>query len=151
VVSNPGNEVRYFDLTPFADLLHPGVNTIAVALKNVWASDWDDIAFDMDLKAVTSIAVQNPSLDISTEVVYGIQNYPGGGGPIPFVQISLNASVPPNTVWRVESADTLSGPWQLVDVVSNTLGGVLSVIDTGQNGRLAPWVVGARFYRLTPN
>ena len=53
IVSNPGNEIRYFDLTPFADLLHAGNNTIAVALKNVWATDWDDIAFDMDLKAVT--------------------------------------------------------------------------------------------------
>jgi hypothetical protein len=36
-------------------------------------------------------------------------------------------------------------------VVSNTLGGILSVIDTGQNGRLAPSAVAARFYRLVPN
>lgn len=52
IVSNPGNEVRYFDLTPFADLLEPGTNTIAVGLNNVWQPTWDDVAFDLDLKAV---------------------------------------------------------------------------------------------------
>jgi hypothetical protein len=151
VASSPGNEARYFDLTPFANLLHPGVNSIAVALKNVWATDWDDVAFDMDLKAVTSVATQIPILDISTDTVYGLQSYAGGGGAVPFRQIALNVSVPPNTVWRVESADSLSGPWQLMEVVSGTLSGVLSVIDTGQNGRLAPSAVPARFYRLVPN
>jgi hypothetical protein len=52
VVSNPGNDVRYYDLTPFADLLQPGTNNIAVALYNVWQPTWDDVAFDLDLKAV---------------------------------------------------------------------------------------------------
>ena len=151
VASNPGNEIRYYDLTPFANLLHAGTNTIAVALKNVWAVDWDDIAFDMDLKAVTSVAAQNPSLNISARTVYGTQSYPGGGGPVPFTQISVNASVPPNTVWRVESADNLSGPWQFMDVVSGSSSGESSVIDSGQNGRLAPWQVPARFYRLVPD
>jgi hypothetical protein len=127
------------------------VNTIAVALKNVWATDWDDVAFDMDLKAVTSVATQSPILDISANTVYGSQSYPGGGGPIPFRLISVNISAPPNTVWRVESADRLSGPWQLMDVVSGTASGALSVVDTGQNGRLPTWEVPARFYRLVPN
>jgi hypothetical protein len=150
VSSNPGNEVRYFDLTPFANLLHPGVNTVAVALKNVWATDWDDIAFDMDLKAVTSAALQNPSLDISTQLLQSGGTVNGAGTSL-VPQISLNISAPLNTVWRVESADNLAGPWQLVQVVSNTIGGVLSVIDTGQNGRLVPSAVAARFYRLVPN
>jgi hypothetical protein len=150
IVSNPGNEVRYFDLTPFADLLHPGNNTIAVALKNVWAADWDDIAFDVDLKAVTSAADMNPNLNISVQSILGSGGANGGVTTL-VPQISLNISVPPNTIWRVESAENLSGPWQLVDVVSNTLSGVLTVIDTGQNGRLPPFSVPARFYRIVPD
>ena len=149
VVSNPGNEIRYYDLTPFADLLHPGVNTIAVALHNVWATDYDDIAFDMDLKTVTGVAVVNPDLSISTQLTQGGGVNGGGTGVVP--QFSLNISAPPNTVWRVECADSLSGPWQLVDVVSNTLLGVMSVVDTGQNGRLPPTAVPVRYYRMVPN
>jgi hypothetical protein len=150
IVSNPGNEIRYFDLTPFTDLLHPGTNTIAVALQNVWAVDWDDIAFDVDLKAVTGTAAADPNLNISTQLLQigGVAN---AALTLPIPQISLNVSVPPNTIWRVESADSLSGPWQLVDVVTNSLSGILSVIDTGQNGRLPPNAVPSRFYRLIPN
>ena len=71
------------------------------------------------------------------------------GNAVP--QIGLDVYVPPNTVWRMESADNLSGPWQLMAVVSGTLSGVSSVIDTGQNGRLPPSAVPARYYRLVPN
>jgi hypothetical protein len=150
VVSNPGNEVRYFDLTPFADLLHPGLNTIAVALNNIWAVDWDDIAFDLDLKAVAGPAATNPQLNISTQMSQaGSLN--GGAVPALTSQISLNLSVPPNTVWRVESADSLTGPWQLVGIITNTSTGPLSLIDTGQNNRLPPSAVPMRFYRLVPN
>lgn len=150
VASNPGNEVRYFDLTPFSNLLHPGLNTIAVALKNIWAVDWDDIAFDLDVKAVTGLAIDDPFLNISTIPLQGGGGVNGGSG-LATPQISLNVSVPPNTVWRVESAESLSGPWQLVDVVSNTVSGILSVVDTGQNGRLPPSAVSVRYYRLVPN
>jgi hypothetical protein len=150
IASNPGNEVRYFDLTPFSNLLHPGNNTIAVALKNVWAVDWDDIAFDLDLKAVTGSVANDPYLDISTQPLLGSGAANGGNG-LTTPQINLNISVAPNTIWRVESADSLAGPWQLVDVVSNTLSSILSVVDTGQNGRLPPFSVPARFYRLVPN
>jgi hypothetical protein len=52
IVSNQGNDVGYFDLTPFANLLQAGTNTIAVGLNNVWQPTWDDVAFDLDLKAV---------------------------------------------------------------------------------------------------
>ncbi|PYK99702.1 MAG: hypothetical protein DME19_07730, partial [Verrucomicrobia bacterium] len=52
-VSGQGNEIRYYDLTPFADLLRPTTNTIAVMLNNVWQPSWDDVAFDLNLKAVT--------------------------------------------------------------------------------------------------
>jgi hypothetical protein len=150
VASSPGNEVRYFDLTPFSNLLHPGNNTIAVALKNIWAVDWDDIAFDLDLKTVTGSVTDDPLLDISTQSLLG-GGGANGGNALTTPQISLNISVPPNTVWRVQSAESLAGPWQLVEVVSNTLSGVLTVVDTGQNGRLPPFSVPARFYRLVPN
>jgi hypothetical protein len=148
VVSNPGNEVRYFDLTPFADLLHAGTNTIAVALNNVWATDWDDIAFDMDLKAVNGSATVDPRLDISPQLSLG-----GGlNGGLPVLpQISLDISVPSNTIWRAESADSLSGPWQLMEIVTNAVPGPLSILDTGQNGRLPSTAVPMRFYRLVPN
>jgi hypothetical protein len=149
VVSNPGNEVRYYDLTPFAGLLHAGGNTIAVALHNVWAVDYDDIAFDMDLKAVIGVATAEPNLNISTQATQagGIN----GGGTSPAPQINLNISVPLNTVWRVESAESLAGPWQLMEVITNTSTGPISIVDTGQNGRLPPSAVPARFYRLVPN
>lgn len=150
VSSNPGNEIRYFDLTPFAGLLHPGQNTIAVALKNVWAVDWDDIAFDMDLKTVNGTAVVDPHLDISSGVNIGLSGANANPGAI-LPPINLDVSVPPNTVWRVESADALTGPWQLVEIITNTTPGVLPLVDIGQNGRLPPSAVKARFYRLTPN
>jgi hypothetical protein len=89
-------------------------------------------------------------LNISVQSILGSGGANGGVTTL-VPQISLNISVPPNTIWRVESAENLSGPWQLVDVVSNTLSGVLTVIDTGQNGRLPPFSVPARFYRIVPN
>ncbi|HEY2083769.1 MAG TPA: hypothetical protein VGI88_13380 [Verrucomicrobiae bacterium] len=150
VVSNPGNEVRYYDLTPFADLLHAGTNTIAVALHNVWAVDYDDIAFDMDLKAVTGTPATDPSLNISTQLIQAGAGA-NGGGSLLTPQINLSVSVPPNTVWRIESAESLAGPWQLVDVITNSSLAPLSIVDTGQNGRLPPSAVPARFYRLVPN
>jgi hypothetical protein len=150
IVSNPGNEVRYFDLTPFADLLRPGNNTIAVALKNVWAIDWDDIVFDMDLKGVIGAANADPNLSVSVQSILGGGAVNGGITSLA-PQISLNISVPANSIWRIESADSLTGPWQLVDVVSNTISGVLTVVDTGQNGRLPPSATLKRFYRLVPN
>jgi hypothetical protein len=149
IPSNQGNEVRYFDLTPFADLLHPGINTIAVALKNVWAVDWDDIAFDMDLKAVTSAVSDSPNLNISTQLIQANGAANGDTSLIP--QITLNISVPQNTIWRVESADSLSGPWQLVEVVTNISGLLPPLVDTGQNDRLPPSAVPTRFYRIVPN
>ena len=74
-----------------------------------------------------------------------------GGGTSLSPQISLSVSAPPNTIWRVESADALSGPWQLVDIVTNTPAGIPPLVDTGQNGRLPPSQVSQRFYRIVPN
>jgi hypothetical protein len=142
VVSDQGNQVKYYDLTPFLDLLQPGTNTIAVAQTNVWQPTWDDVAFDLDLKAITGS---------TTPTGLSISDQPGafadtGGSP----QILLNISVPAHSIWRVESADSLSAPWQLVDVVTNQSSGTISLFDVGQNGRLAPSGTAARFYRLRP-
>ena len=60
IVSNAGNEVRYYDLAPFADQLQQGTNTIAIALNNVWQPAWDDVAFDIDLKAVVATPAPAP-------------------------------------------------------------------------------------------
>ncbi len=50
-VSGDGNVVKYFDLTPFLSLIKPGSNLIAVMLQNTWQSTWDNIAFDISLRA----------------------------------------------------------------------------------------------------
>ncbi|PYM14249.1 MAG: hypothetical protein DME18_07145, partial [Verrucomicrobia bacterium] len=138
-VSGQGNEIRYYDLTPFADLLRPTTNTIAVMLNNVWQPSWDDVAFDLNLKAVTyepagaRLAAIRGDSDPA-------QSLPG---------VNLNISVPTHSIWRVESADTLFAPaWQLMDRVTNNSGAVLWLHDTGQNGRLPPAATSERFYRL---
>ncbi len=142
--------MRYFDLTPFSNLLHPGLNSIAVALKNTWAVDWDDIAFDLDLKAITGLATSDPSLNISTQSFLG-GGAANGASPLIAPQITLNISVAPNTIWRVESADSLSGPWQLVEVVSNTVTASSPSSTTGQNGRPPSFAGAKTLYRLIPD
>ena len=51
-VTMQGNETRHFDLVPYISLLKPGLNTLAVKIGNTW-SDYDDVAFDVSLKAVS--------------------------------------------------------------------------------------------------
>ncbi|HEX7859981.1 MAG TPA: hypothetical protein VF773_06645 [Verrucomicrobiae bacterium] len=51
-VSGEGNVVKYFDLTPFLSLVRPGTNLIAVMLQNTWQPTWDNIAFDLSLRAI---------------------------------------------------------------------------------------------------
>lgn len=141
-VSLQGNETEYFDLTPFIDLLRPGTNTIAVALNNVWQPSWDDVAFDLNLKATSHAPVEARINSVSREAP-----------PLQTVQATdLSISVPFNSVWRVECADVLSADaWQLVDVITNTSTTNLMLRDTGQNGRVPPGATPARFYRLIPN
>ncbi len=54
-VSSDGNETKYFDLTPFQNLLTVGTNTIAVQLNNAWATTWDNVSFDVSLLDVPSL------------------------------------------------------------------------------------------------
>ena len=51
-VSGEGNVVKYYDLTPFIPLIKPGQNVIAVMLQNTWQPTWDNIAFDLSLRAI---------------------------------------------------------------------------------------------------
>lgn len=139
-VSGQGNTVNYYDLAPFIDSLRPGTNTIAVLLNNVWQPSWDDVAFDLNLKAIT----QAPPAEARFNAI-NLES-----SPLQAVEeINLQVMFPAQGVWRVESTDSLSPPyWRLVDQVTNNLPGVLSLRDTGQNGRLPPRQSSARFYRL---
>lgn len=134
VVTMQGNEVRYFDLTPFASLIQPGTNLIAVQLGNCW-SDYDDIAFDISLKAITC------------DSGLGRLNFQFTSGNNPIV----TAVTALNSVWSLESSDQAPGAgWQLMQTFTNSTGGTQSFQDTGQNGRRAPGQTASRVYRLIP-
>lgn len=129
-VTGQGNAVQYYDLAPYLDLLHPGTNTVAVILNNVYSS-WDDVAFDVNLKAVAS-TIAPPAASINS-----INMTPGTS------QINLNLTVPPGSVWRLESANNLNlTAWSLVALVTNNTSSAIWVHDTSQNS--------TRYYRLVP-
>jgi len=69
-------------------------------LNNVWQPAWDDVAFDLSLKAITRAlpptSAQITSIRRSGTVAQGT------------AQVDVNVSTPPSTVWRVESSDSLS-------------------------------------------
>ena len=133
-VTSQGNEVRYFDLTPFAQLIHSGTNLVAVQVSNYWSS-WDDVAFDVSLKAIV-VPSSKPVITLARD-------------PSGLMRVSVKSPV--KTMWRLESTDSLIQPdWRLVDVISNELGAVASILDSGQNGRLLPINNASRFYRLMP-
>src|SRR5439155_9029964 len=130
-----GNEVRYFDLTPFSDFVHTGSNTIALAIGNAYAPDWDNIAFDVALKTILakSSLARISSIDKQSSA------------------IRLGIDTPIGTVWNLESADRLgSTDWQTFETFTNTVSGTRYTLDTGQGGRSPPSSTALRFYRLTP-
>lgn len=132
-VTMQGNDVRYFDLTPFIPYLRAGTNTLAIQLGNYW-SDFDNVAFDVSLKAVPHHSAATPRLELHS-------NQP----PV------LSVTTPAGTIWRVESCDSLAtNNWQIMQVFTNTGTGAQIISDTGQNGRPAPSTVRSRFYRLVP-
>jgi hypothetical protein len=132
-VTAQGNETRYFDLLPFASFLQAGTNTIAVLVSNYWSS-WDDVAFDVSLKAILYHPVI-PHLDLVRTN---------------FANPRLSAETPVGTIWQIQSRDGLSGNWQPVQSFTNTTGIAQSIQDNGQNGRLSPAAAPTRFYRLVP-
>ncbi|HZR18336.1 MAG TPA: hypothetical protein VFE51_13670, partial [Verrucomicrobiae bacterium] len=132
-VTMQGNQIRYFDLTPFISWLQPGSNSVAVQIGNTW-SDYDDVAFDVCLKAVASHPIV-PRLNLKS----------GPGA------ISLSAETPVGSIWQLQSCDALpQSSWELVETFTNLTGASRTVVDTGQNGRLPPAKVPTRVYRLIP-
>jgi len=133
-VTGQGNEVKYFDLTPFAGMIQAGTNTIAVAVSNYW-STWDDVAFDVSLKAMVYHPVM-PKL-----AVQGIQSG----------TVKLSVDSPTGSVWQIQSKDGMAGTnWHWMQTFTNAPGGAQNFSDTGQNGRGPPASASCRLYRLVP-
>ncbi|HEY0456202.1 MAG TPA: hypothetical protein VGE41_07480 [Verrucomicrobiae bacterium] len=133
-VTGQGNEERCFDLAPFLSMLRLGTNSIAVMLNNGWTTDFDDVAFDVGLKAV-SFKPNHPH--------FGSMSKDNSG-------VRLGINVPSGSVWQIQSADGSAGaPWQTFNILSN-LSGSQSILDSGGNGRPSPNSVPARTYRLQP-
>jgi hypothetical protein len=130
-VSGQGNETRYFDLTAFEHLLRLGDNLIAVQLGNSFNTSWDDVAFDLSLRAIPRASQLSSLKVVSCEAD----------------SVHLVAETPSGTVWQLESCDGFSAPWLPVEKVD---GGIQELVDTGQNGRLSPRSVKTRMYRLRP-
>lgn len=137
-VSAQGNQVLYFDLAPFIGYLQPGTNLIAAVLNNTPGLDYDDVAFDMDLKVMAGAAAGKSPRILSAQ--------PDATG------VTLLLQVPASSIWTVQSSDNPSSPqnWRLVQNISNVITTPLSIRDTGQNGRPPPQTVSARFYRIVP-
>lgn len=136
-VSGEGNVVKYFDLAPFLELIHSGVNTIAVMLNNTWQPDWDNVAFDVRLQAIPSAVVPvNATANFTS-----VSRQPAG--------TALNIHASAASTWRLESSDR-SPPfaWQTVQSLTFTEPGIQTVVDHGQNGRPPSGEVKNRFYRL---
>jgi hypothetical protein len=133
-VTSQGNVIRYFDLTPFAELIHPGTNTVGVQLSNWW-STWDDVAFDISLKAVSYHPII-PHLTMQSGSVNGMR---------------VLAEAPTGSIWQLQSCDEISRTnWQVMQIFTNNTGAFQSFMDTGQNNRPAPAAARSRFYRLVP-
>ena len=134
VTTSQGNETRYFDLLPFAHLVNPGTNVLAVQLNNYW-SDYDDIAFDISLKAV----IHHPVLPRAT------LHCSPTNAPVVSVETA------PHAVFSLLSSDALTTTnWQTMLVFTNLTGGLQRFEDTGQNNRLPPGLVPGRYYRVVP-
>jgi len=127
-VTDQGNELRHYDLHAFTSLLREGVNTIGVILRNTWAADFDDVAFDVGLKAIPySAGSAKLALDQT--------------GP----SIVVEAMTPPGTIWQLRSCESINcEPWRLLEVFTNS-GGIHRVLD---DRLISPSAT--RFYQLMP-
>ena len=126
-VTGQGNELRYYDLHPFIPLLKQGTNTIAVILQNTWATDFDDIAFDISIKAI-------PYRATSAQLKF-LQTAP---------DVRLQCILPAGTIWELHACNGLSGmPWQVMDIFTNISAASRDVTDAGA-------IDHTRFYRLVP-
>jgi hypothetical protein len=124
-VSGEGNLVKYFDLTPFANSLRAGTNSVAVMLQNTWQPDWDNVAFDLALKTIPATSAVARFVSTTRGATVG-----------------LTMSGPANSVWRLETSDDLKA-WGYAQTVTFDAGGNASVNDASSTN--------ARFYRLRSN
>jgi hypothetical protein len=138
-VSQQGNQVLYFDLAPFINLLKTGPNLIAAVLYNTPELGYNDIAFDLDLKVIGAPVANGFAQIVSVT--------PG------FNEVTLAVRAPGNSIWAAQSTESLANPqnWQLVQSFTNAVPTTVTIEDTGQNGRKAPALVSARYYRVVPN
>jgi len=129
-VSGEGNIVKYFDLTPFLDLVHSGTNTIAVMLNNTWQPDWDNVAFDISLKAIPA----NYSTAKTTARLSSITVQKDG-------TVTLNVEGTPRSKWTVQSSSTPNSGWIFVqEVVVGASGSSVAAVPAS--------AASARYYRL---
>jgi hypothetical protein len=134
-VTGEGNEIKHFDLTPFTHLLIPNQpNLIAVMLQNTWQPDWDNVAFDVSMRALPGAAIVETPRFVSIA--------PNANGTM-----TLTLSGPANTSWVLESLDASRG-WQTVQTLTFNPTGTAIVTDSGQNGRPLPSATSSRIYRL---
>jgi hypothetical protein len=136
-VSGSGNTVQYFDLLPFSDLLRPGTNTLAVMLQNGWASDWDNVGFDLALKAVPS---RSPSASAQFKSIR----------PDPDGSVSLSIAGLTNSSWALECSEDFSvaRAWRRVRSLIIGPDGTAAVIHRPGGGGSTASNGGVRFYRL---
>jgi hypothetical protein len=138
-VSGDGTAVKYFDLLPFANLLHPGPNLIAVMVQNAWASDWDNVAFDLSLRAVPA----PPTSPTLASARFSSIRVNSDGS------IQLRITGPAQTALQIQSAGAANGAgsWQMVQSVVTDGSGAAEVTDPSAS--FSPNTQSkARFYRL---
>jgi hypothetical protein len=71
------------------------------------------------------------------------------GGPPAATRLSVET--PAGSIWQIQSSDSLRPVnWQVMQTFTNSAGGMQTLQDTGQNGRVPPANARSRFYRLTP-
>jgi hypothetical protein len=106
IVSGDGSSTHYADLLPFTNLVHPGTNTLGVIVQNGWASDWDNVAFDLNLKTILA-----PPTNAVCQFT-SIYANPDGS-------VSLSLFGPPGTSWNLETSETPDSDavWQPVQVI----------------------------------
>jgi hypothetical protein len=127
-VSGEGNVVKYFDLTPFLDLVQAGTNTIAVMLNNTWQSDWDNVAFDLRLQVIPGAV---PATDPKAEFTSVVRQQNG--------TVSLTIDADAASAWSLQICNAgkpLS--WQTLKTVtfSGTASQIVTDSTSGQTVRL---------------
>jgi hypothetical protein len=125
LTSAQGNEVLHFDLTPFAELVVPGTNVLAVRLRNYWA-DWDDVAFDLRLRARVRNS-QGARLELTSAI-----------------PCRLKALGAPGTIWNLQTRSGEQEPWRTVQSFTNLNGTVM--LDDSASAPASE----CRLYRLAP-